>query len=1193
MSDRRKSDGEVIATTHNTARYFVENRHVAWIALVATAVWGLLSYLAMPKRKDPEIPVRVAAAVVVWPGAAAEKLEELVTRKVEEKIAENSKVEHVESTSRTGVTVITITLQEGVRDVGKEFDDIKIRLDTLQGTFPQGVQPLQFLKDFGDTTALMLTIASPRASEVEVQLRAQAIARGIQRVREGAPPPAVGARRASLLYSFPATVDTRPLRHVVEQLAEFTAAENLGANARIFEGTGYLGLDSESSRSDEDLKSGALRFLRDRMNVAELHPDVWRAFVVTDPGDTEAKLGAVSEARYSYREVDEFSDELAKRLRGVPEVAKVTRSGVLPEAVYLDYSQERLSEYGIQGGASIRDLLGARNITAPGGIVESQGKRMTVDPSGEVSSEREIGDILMTTSSQGAPVYLRDIFQIERGYESPPRFLNKYTWRDAKTGQWSRTRAVTLAVYMRSGMQIGAFAEAVDAAIAETRQLLPEDLVIARTSDQPRQVHENVHLFMSSLYEAVALVVFVAFVGFWEWRSAAVLALSIPITLFMTYGLMYLMGIDLQQISIASLIIALGLLVDDPVVAGDAIRRDLGLGHSRLIAAWLGPTKLAHAILFATITNVVAYLPFLTLSGDVGAFIHSLPIVLTCSLVASRIVSMTFIPLLGYHFLRPARHEKTLEARRTTGFGRVYYRVVGWAIDHRRVVPVAGMLLLVSTFVFAGRRLHKAFFPKDLSYLSYVDVWLPEDAPMSATTEVARQADEVIRKTVPPDQLKSITTFIGGGAPRFWFSVTPEQQQQNYAQLVIEVNDKHHTRGIVEPLQRALDSELSGARVDVRELENGKPIGIPIAFRIQGEDMQVLRGIAEKAKAILRATPLCERVRDSWGADSFDVKVQIDPDEANLAGVTNYDVASSSATGFNGNLVGQLREGDRLIPIVMRLRSEERGQLSDLQNLYVRSSRTGQRVPLRQISSVSYGMITEKIGRRDHFRTITVSGFPAPGYLPSQVVDAVRKDIEKLSSELPPGYRLSIGGEEEEQKKGFASLAIVLGISVFSIYIALVVQLKNVVKPIMVFAAIPYGVAAALLCLVLTHSPFGFMAFLGIISLIGVIVSHVIVLFDFIEERREHGDTLREALLDAGILRLRPVLITVGATVFALFPLASHGGPLWEPLCYAQIGGLTIATFLTLFFVPVLYAIFVLDLKLVPWEDKRPGGQPQ
>lgn len=333
---------------------------------------------------------------------------------------------------------------------------------------------------------------------------------------------------------------------------------------------------------------------------------------------------------------------------------------------------------------------------------------------------------------------------------------------------------------------------------------------------------------------------------------------------------------------------------------------------------------------------------------------------------------------------------------------------------------------------------------------------------------------------------------------------------------------------------------------------------------------------------------MLERVRDDWGADSFSVKLEVDPDRANLAGLTNLDVAMSSAVGLSGRAVGRLREGDHLIPIVTRLRAAERGQLSDLENLYVASSTTGSRVPLRQISSTSYEIVTQKILRRNHYRTIMVGGFPVEGRLPSEALAAATPKLTELQQRLPPGYTLTIGGEAEEQKKSFGNLAIVLGISVAAIYLALVIQFKNAIKPAIVFAAIPYGVVGALVCLSLARSPFGFMAFLGIISLIGVIVSHVIVLFDFIEEKHEEGEPLQDALIDAGILRLRPVLITVGATVFALFPLTSHGGPLWEPLCYAQIGGLTIATVITLLIVPVLYAIFVLDLKLVRWERIEP-----
>jgi multidrug efflux pump subunit AcrB len=655
---------------------------------------------------------------------------------------------------------------------------------------------------------------------------------------------------------------------------------------------------------------------------------------------------------------------------------------------------------------------------------------------------------------------------------------------------------------------------------------------------------------------------------------------------------MYVFGIDLQQVSIASLIIALGLLVDDPVVAGDAIKRDLALGHPPVVAAWLGPTKLARAILFATITNIVAYLPFLFLPGDTGQFLYSMPVVIGCSLVASRLVSMTFIPLLGYYLLKP-KAEPTIEERRQSGFAAAYYRFGRSAIRHRWAFLAASLVVLAAGGWF-GSRLRTDFFPKDLSNLSWVDVWLPEDAPLSATSNVTQQVETIVRRVATEEghELRSLTTFIGGGGPRFWFSASPEMSQLNYAQVLIEVTDKHSTGHLVAPLQQALSAEVPGARVDMRQLETAAGFGIPVQVRISGEDIPTLRAFAAQTADLFRSIPIAARVRDNWGPESFTVHLKTDPDRANLSGISNLDVAGASSTAMNGAYLTVLREGDDQIPIVARMRMDERAALTDIRNLYVYSSTGPQKVPLESISSIEYGMRTEKLQRRNQFRTITVQAFPAAGHLPSEVIAAAIPGIDRIRESLPPGYRLEIGGEHEEQVKGFKNMAIAMLMSIAMIFLALVIQFRHAVKPLIVFAAIPFGTVGALASLWLMGAPFGFMAFLGVASLVGVIVSHIIVLFDFIEEMHEQGKPLEEALLDAGIVRLRPVLITVAATVIALFPLAAHGGPLWEPMCYAQIGGLTAATIVTLLVVPVLYAIFVLDLKIVKWDaHEKPAAE--
>jgi multidrug efflux pump subunit AcrB len=379
------------------------------------------------------------------------------------------------------------------------------------------------------------------------------------------------------------------------------------------------------------------------------------------------------------------------------------------------------------------------------------------------------------------------------------------------------------------------------------------------------------------------------------------------------------------------------------------------------------------------------------------------------------------------------------------------------------------------------------------------------------------------------------------------------------------------------------------------------PVETPVEILIAGQadtdprteiqDIQTLRTLASHATSIVRQAPGVAVVRDDWSPDSAQIKIEIDPDRANMVGISNADVAESSAAAINGTAVGSFKEGDKSIPIVVRLRPQDRAQLSQIESLYVYSSRQDTRVPLLSVASVRNILETGRIRRREHFRTISILCFPAPGVLPSEVLGPIQSQLKNLQNSLPPGYQLQIGGEKAKQDEGFLNLAVVLLISLVGIYLALLIQFKNAVKPLLVFAAAPYGAIGALIALATMGTPFGFMAFLGVASLIGVIVSHVIVLFDFIEEMHEKGEPLERALPDAGIERIRPVMITVSATILALFPLALEGGPLWRPLCYAQIGGLAVATFITLLLVPVFYSIFVLDLKWIKWET--PGDQEQ
>ena len=1179
-----RSDAEIITRTHNVSRFFVENPQIAWVLLAGTVAWGIYGYLNMPQRKDPDIPARQAMVITNWPGASAEKVEQLVTRTVEQTVASNSNIARIESVSRANVSYVTLTLSDKVEDTGQTLDDLGGRLAAVN-TLPQGAGPINFQRDFGDTATLLLTVASPRSDAREIDLRTVAIRQAMQRVR---PPGA--ADRASLIVSLPIHVDKRLILLAVPQFEEQLRTLNAAKDVRLLDGPGFVGIDFSSSWDERALLALLEKFRSENYGENPIDPDAWTPFVIRDPANISAKLQLAAGAKYSYRELDDFTDQISKALLatartadGPPLVSKVTRSGLLNEKIFLLYSQERLASYGLKP-ANLQNVLNARNITAPGGQLTVAGKNIALNPSGEFTNTEDIGNVTIGVTPYGAPVYLRSVVDTVRAYDDPPQFLNYYSWRDAK-GQWQRTRAVSISVQMGRGEKVSRFAASANATLAGLSGRLPRDLIIARASNQADQVTENIHLFMTSLYEAILLVVIVSLIGFWEWRSALLMALAIPITLLMTFGMMDLLGIDLQQVSIATLIIALGLLVDDPVVAGDAIKRDLAIGHPPRIAAWLGPTKLATAILYATITNIVAYLPFLLLTGDTGKFLRSLPIVIACALVASRLVSMTFIPLLGRYLLR-GRPEPAIEERRSRGFGAVYYRLGLLAIEHRWLALLLSLVVL-ATGAWVGSDLKLQFFPKDLSHLAYVNIYLPEDASFSLSNDAAARVERIIEQVASREHrpLESLDMFIGGGAPRFWYSLAPESRHANYAQVVLALQDEHDTASLVPALQKRLSSEITDARIDVRQLETGSAVGLPIQVRVSGENIAALHDAADEVKRIFTRISQATRVRDDWGESRFALQLKVDPDRANLAGITNLDVAHASAGGINGDQLTFLREGDKQIPIVARLRPNERAQLNDVKNLYIYSSSGTQKVPLGQISKIAYGLQQEVIRRRNQFRTITISASPQDGVLASEVMKLAQPGLTAIAAHLPPGYRLDIGGEKEKQEDGFKQLGIVLLISSAAIFLALAFQFKSAIKPFIVFAAVPYGAVGALLALWIMGAPFGFMAFLGVVSLVGVIVSHIIVLFDFIEEMHAKGEPFKQAVLDAGIMRLRPVLITVGATVIALFPLAIHGGPLWEPMCYAQIGGLTAATFITLLLVPVIYSICVLDLRIVTWKS--------
>ncbi|MBX3463286.1 MAG: efflux RND transporter permease subunit [Planctomycetes bacterium] len=1194
----------------NLPRYFVAKRPIAWTSMIAVLGWGIYAYAEMPQRQDPIIPVVTGVVVTPYPGAEAERVEQEVTRKIERKVAENPAVETVKSISRPGVSIVYVDLFETERNAELVWQDIRGKLGEIPDLPQAAGRPTQsFLnKDFGDAVAVMLTISSPPVGDMEIRLRARNLRQAIEARRQEAPR-AAGERRAGILVHPSAVAPAHGLR-VGRTLAERLLASGVVREANLVElpDAGVLDVTLGPGRTDADLQQATAEWEREAGRPDQHQPDIWQPFWIDDLERLEAELRRAAPDQYTYRQLRDFAERIRDRLKQSSFVAQVDMVGVQDEQIWLSYSGQRLHQFGITPW-SLVDQIHERNINIPGGRVELPDQHVVVRPSGEYVTAADIGDTVLTVSADGCPLYLRDLVEVTRGYVDPPDVLN-YRTLEVETGgtpvgssgpdgvettagataNLRTSRAITISVRQVKGTHIADYDREITAALADLKLLLPPDLRVERTSNEPAEVHHKIHSFVKCLIEAILIVVAFSLL-FMEWRSALLVAICIPITVAMTLGLSQLVGIDLQQVSIAALIVALGLLVDAPVVAADAINREIAHGATRETAAWQGPKRLARAVFYASLTNIVAFLPLLLVQGKTGDFIHSLPIVVSFSLLAAMLVAWTFAPLLGSRMLRGQKGLEGAPGQAPRGFPSLYKRFVEWCIAHRfRTIGVA--LVVLAGGALSTRSIGTSFFPKDLHDVFVVNLDLPEGSPIRETRAVAFETIRAIDE-LEGRHVCGYTTFVGAGGPRFWLSIEPEQRADNYAQILVQTKSTAVTGGVASRLKEQLPQRIARARVRCQELETGPPIGVPVQVRLYGPDTEVLRELAAEVKQRLRAIPGTVDIHDDWGDPAFQLALNIDADRAALSGLTHQDVATAVAAGLSGFSVGKLREGDKLIDIALRLRPSERTRLDDLSSLTAVNARTGVRLPLQQLARFEPQMVTPKIRRRDHERCLTVRADTVQGVLPSEVVDRLQRVLPSASSaaasaadaiRFPSGYRWEFGGEKFEQDKGFQSLALALVVSFLAIYLALVVQFNSVTQPLLVYAAVPFGIVGGLLGLLLFGASFGFMAFLGVASLAGLIISHVIVLFDFIDEKRQEGEPLRQAVVDAGLARLRPVLVTVLACVGGLVPLALGGGPLWEPMCYVQIVGMLVATVVTLVLVPVLYVIFVEDLRLVRWE---------
>lgn len=1167
-----------VPTNGGLAQYFVEKRGVAWLCLIGLLAWGWVAYHGLPQQEDPKIPMRSALVVTQFPGATSDKVEDLVTKPLEKKIAELSTIDEIKSETRHGTSVITVSLQPQTEaKIAQDWDRLRAKLSEVK--MPDGARAPFLNTDFGNTITLLYAISSDPINDGEVAARTSLVRDAIASVRGGKP----AAGRGAVVVFYPAAVGRDFHNAHVHRFTDGLAQRCLAGDFAVVERGGLLVVEFATTAERSALEAYMADFIRGFAGTdGEPHPDFSAPFFLLGDEDPAPRLRALGMPRHNYRALEKVAENFEDELRQIGDVGRTSRIAIVPENIYLDYSSAKLAALQITR-SQVNTAVANRNAVIPGGTFRTEGLNLPVQVTGEFKGEDELLDTVVASGTDGTPIYLRDIVRVQRGYENPLGFHLNFFSRAKPGAELQRQRAVAVSIEMREGAHIGKFYEEVKSLVEKFQKRQPDGIHVAALSNQPASVDERIELFIHSFAEAVVIVVLVALL-LMDWRSAVVVAAAIPLTVAFTFGGMQLMGIPLHQISIAGLIIALGVLVDDPVVAADGINREIAHGQPRGIAAWLGPVKLARPIMYGTVINIAAFLPLVLLPGDKGAFIYALPVVVTLALIGSRLVSMTFTPLLGYLILRGQKGlEEGAEVRSFFLFRWVdrsilwalprYQHILERALHHpwRTLTLVYGLLILSFGLApFFG----KQFFPPAERNQFIIDLEMPKNASPTQMRDTTNRVAEILRGHAAID---NFAVFYGGTAPRFYYNISPKEPAAYLAQIVINTYDMHVVVPLLAELRKEIDAQVPGARILARQLEQGPPVDYPIQVQITGPDLTVLRSLADQYAAAIRQHG-GYKAHDDLGQRLPTLRIDVDQDRANTLGIDNQRVGSLASVAFAATRITDLREGDHLVPVNLRLRRDEITEADRIRSVYVESTRAGM-IPLESFAKISVEPAFATIPHFNQLRTVTVKSLAPVGVLPATVLEHARADLAHIH--IPAGYTVNLAGEEKELNKTRKEMGIVFGISLAAIFLAIVLQFGSVSKSLVVMATVPLGLIGAFSGIVLFQTNMGFMAFLAIVSLAGVIVSHIIVLSDFIEEARAEGMPLRRALVHAGLVRLRPVIVTVLSTVCGLIPLAEKGGELWRPLTAVHIVGLLCATLLTLVVLPVIYLVFAEKLKWI------------
>jgi len=867
-------------------------------------------------------------------------------------------------------------------------------------------------------------------------------------------------------------------------------------------------------------------------------------------GDTFGIIYGFTADGFTHRELRDYVEDARSKLLHVSDVSKIEILGAQDEKIYVEFSTQQLATLGIDRSALIAALQ-AQNIVQPAGTIETGDEVLSLRVSGAFRSEQ---DVLATNFFvNGRLLRLSDIAQVRRGFSDPPQPLFRVNGEPA----------IGLAIAMRDGGDILALGKNVQAAMAEIKDNLPLGIDPVLVADQAVTVKSAIAEFMTSLWQAVAIILFVSFISLGV-RPGLIVALAIPLTLAIVFSVMQLTGIDMQRISLGALIIALALLVDDAMTTIDATMTRLAQGDDKVQAASFAFRTYAFAMLAGTLVTIAGFIPVGFAASSAGEYTFSLFAVVAIALIASWFVAVIFAPILGAAILKPPQAAQSAEPPEPGWVFRTYRSFLTGAMRARWLTIALTLALFVASFL-ALPLIPRQFFPSSDRPELLVDLDLPQNASIYASESLAERFDATLKGD--PDVARW-STYVGRGAIRFYLPLNVQLPNSFFSQAVIVAKDVAARERLQIKLEKLLANDFPNAVARVYPLELGPPVGWPVQYRVSGPDISEVREIAAKLAQVVAKNPQAANVNFDWMEPARQVRIRIDQDEARLLGLSSQALAGVLNTVITGASITQVRDDIYLVDVVVRATDEQRLSLETLSTLQVPLP-SGRTVPLSQFATFEYEQDYPLIWRRDRVPTLTVQADVTPGTLPETVVDALAAGVDALAKSLPPSYHIASGGTVEESAKSQASVVAMVPLMLLIMLTVLMFELRSFQRLFLVLTVGPLGLIGVAAALLISGRPLGFVAILGILALLGMITKNAVILIGQIEAERAQGKEVWQAVIDASGARFRPIMLTAVSTVLGLIPIAPT--VFWGPMAFAIMGGLLVATILTLVFLPTLY----------------------